>query len=340
MKNLALYLITLLGLCLTQPMAHAMGVKWTDYGYDNNPDARCGDIVGNVSEKPRRFVGVLDRSEATCPAGVSSREAAANQLYDGDSGEIVGQYEYDPYGNTIKAEGQAARENNIRFSTKEYDSSTGLYYYGYNRSEVEIDRSNATCPKGGEAIKYYDPTTGRWPSRDPIEELGGLNLCGFVDNDPINQWDILGEQRSRGRGCIKVASLGLVLSDDDANLIKDKADELSICDLKDGETKDLPKTKVNTFATDMPLIIGNLSSDISGTYTVKKKNGRCSWEFKGKLDPESSQRFDFGNKPHNDAAMNRELDLLGALFNWNIGLITFKICSGAVTENGVGNCSS
>ena len=138
MNKLALYLITLLGLCLTQPMVHAMSVQWTDYGYDNN---------GNVSEKPRRFVGVLDRSEATCPAGVSSREAAANQLYDGDSGEIVGQYEYDPYGNTIKAEGQAAQENKIRFSTKEYDSSTGLYYYGY---------------------RYYDPVTGRWPSRDPI----------------------------------------------------------------------------------------------------------------------------------------------------------------------------
>ena len=166
-KNLALYLITLLGLCLTQPMAHAMSVQWTDYGYDNN---------GNVSEKPRRFVGVLDRSEATCPAGVSSREAAANQLYDGDSGEIVGQYEYDPYGNTIKAEGQAARENKIRFSTKEYDSSTGLYYYGY---------------------RYYDPKTGRWPSRDPIEERGGENLYGFVGNDGLNGVDVLGNKPKR-----------------------------------------------------------------------------------------------------------------------------------------------
>ena len=133
MNKLALYLITLLGLCLTQPKAHAMSVQWTDYGYDNN---------GNVTE-----------------------------LYDGDSGEIVGQYEYDPYGNTIKAEGQAARENNIRFSTKEYDSSTGLYYYGY---------------------RYYDPTTGRWPSRDPIEEEGGYNLYAFVANDGVNKWDVLG----------------------------------------------------------------------------------------------------------------------------------------------------
>jgi hypothetical protein len=34
--------------------------------------------------------------------------------------------------------------------------------------------------------------TGRWPSRDPIEEDGGVNLYGFVGNDGVNKWDILG----------------------------------------------------------------------------------------------------------------------------------------------------
>ena len=38
----------------------------------------------------------------------------------------------------------------------------------------------------------YDPPTGRWPSRDPIEEQGGVNLYGFVGNDAVNQWDVLG----------------------------------------------------------------------------------------------------------------------------------------------------
>jgi uncharacterized protein RhaS with RHS repeats len=40
--------------------------------------------------------------------------------------------------------------------------------------------------------RYYDPVTGRWPSRDPIGERGGLNLYGFVGNDGVNQWDLLG----------------------------------------------------------------------------------------------------------------------------------------------------
>jgi RHS repeat-associated protein len=59
----------------------------------------------------------------------------------------------------------------FRFSTKYLDQETGLYYYGY---------------------RYYDPVTGRWLSRDPIGEWGGMNLHAFVNNDAINSWDICG----------------------------------------------------------------------------------------------------------------------------------------------------
>ena len=48
---------------------------------------------------------------------------------------------------------------------------SGVAYYGY---------------------RYYDPITGRWPSRDPIEERGGINLYGFGGNDGVKRWDILG----------------------------------------------------------------------------------------------------------------------------------------------------
>jgi len=34
--------------------------------------------------------------------------------------------------------------------------------------------------------------TGRWPSRDPIAERGGLNLHTMVRNNPVNAWDYLG----------------------------------------------------------------------------------------------------------------------------------------------------
>jgi hypothetical protein len=40
--------------------------------------------------------------------------------------------------------------------------------------------------------RYYAPVTGRWPSRDPIGERGGMNLYGFVGNDGLNELDMLG----------------------------------------------------------------------------------------------------------------------------------------------------
>lgn len=40
--------------------------------------------------------------------------------------------------------------------------------------------------------RYYDPVTGRWPSRDPIGERGGINLYGMVGNDAVGRWDYMG----------------------------------------------------------------------------------------------------------------------------------------------------
>ena len=41
-------------------------------------------------------------------------------------------------------------------------------------------------------FRYYDPKTGRWPSRDPIGEIFGPNLYVMIGNDALNYWDVLG----------------------------------------------------------------------------------------------------------------------------------------------------
>jgi len=57
--------------------------------------------------------------------------------------------------------------------------------------------------------RYYDPQTGRWPSRDPIEEEGGVNLYSFTNNKPVSQVDLLGnlsfEQSTTLGGCVPLA---------------------------------------------------------------------------------------------------------------------------------------
>jgi hypothetical protein len=35
------------------------------------------------------------------------------------------------------------------------------------------------------AFAFYNPQVGRWANRDPMGEIGGINLYGFVANDPL-----------------------------------------------------------------------------------------------------------------------------------------------------------
>jgi len=75
----------------------------------------------------------------------------------------VASYRYDPFGNTISSSGSLASANVYRFSSKEYMTRSGIYYYGY---------------------RFYDPNLQRWLNRDPIMEAGGLNLYEFALNRP------------------------------------------------------------------------------------------------------------------------------------------------------------
>lgn len=85
------------------------------------------------------------------------------------------------------------------------------------------------------AYRYYDPLTGRWSSRDPIYESGGVNLYEFLRNDSIQTVDILGLISTpmpsgwQDFGCDKLGDLAKKLMDD---LKKRKGDLLSDpCDL-------------------------------------------------------------------------------------------------------------
>lgn len=89
-------------------------------------------------------------------------------LVSADDGTISALYEYRPCGELIRATGPMAKANPFRFSTKYQDDESDMLYYGY---------------------RYYSASMGRWLNRDPIEELGGLNLYGFLDGDALNNFD-------------------------------------------------------------------------------------------------------------------------------------------------------
>ncbi|MGA4577201.1 RHS repeat-associated core domain-containing protein [Limisphaera sp. VF-2] len=161
----------------------------------------------------RSYVWALDLSETLDGAGgvggllwvrVTSGPASGTHFvtYDGNgnvwqlvsasTGTATARYEYGPFGEPLRTTGPAAPSNPFRFSTKRTDPATGLVLYEY---------------------RAYSPSTGRWPSRDPIADFAFLHdrvrgktsrhvvelvkrallaADTFAGTKPIDQIDILG----------------------------------------------------------------------------------------------------------------------------------------------------
>lgn len=91
--------------------------------------------------------------------------------YVDSTGAVVAQYAYDGFGRTVSASGAMADEFAFRYSTKYWDSESGLLYYGR---------------------RHYLPALGRWLTRDPMNEDGDANLYRFCGNDGVTSYDLLG----------------------------------------------------------------------------------------------------------------------------------------------------
>ena len=59
----------------------------------------------------------------------------------------------------------------MRYSSKPVEPESGLQNFGY---------------------RFYSSQLGRWLSRDPMQERGGVNLYGYVHNSPVGSFDVLG----------------------------------------------------------------------------------------------------------------------------------------------------
>ncbi len=96
------------------------------------------------------------------------------------NGAIVESYRYDAWGRVLGvydasglpiANQQSQIGNRYLFQGREYSWRTCLYSF---------------------RARWYDPITGRFISKDPVEELGGLNQYAFVQNEPVRRKDPLG----------------------------------------------------------------------------------------------------------------------------------------------------
>ncbi|MDR2260520.1 MAG: RHS repeat-associated core domain-containing protein [Azoarcus sp.] len=111
-------------------------------------------------------------------------------------GNVTASFDYDPYGKLINS---PATLPEFGYAGMQFHAPSGLYLTKY---------------------RAYEPQTGRWLSRDPIEEMGGGNLYAYVEGNPVSWDDPLGLskfdkcmvcQNNFGTGTIEKISVKAIL---------------------------------------------------------------------------------------------------------------------------------
>jgi len=87
-----------------------------------------------------------------------------------DAGNWINREEYTPYGETTFG---SFAQKRYRFTGKERDEESGLYYHG---------------------ARYYAPWLARWTSCDPAGTVDGLNLFVMCRDNPVRYFDKNGKE--------------------------------------------------------------------------------------------------------------------------------------------------
>jgi len=137
------------------------------YLWDGVEIAEERDTTGGIVQKRFYSQGFID-NDGTKLFYTRDHLGSIRELVD-MSQTVRARYDYDPYGRPTKISGD-------RDSAFQYAG-----YFWHPQSGLDLTWFRA-----------YDPNLGRWISRDPIGENGGINLYGYVENDPIGFVDPYG----------------------------------------------------------------------------------------------------------------------------------------------------
>ena len=136
----------------------------------------CGQTLcqqRSAADTPTRRYLAEGEYDAT-PGGQGALLYATDQLGSvrdvlSATGARLNHFDYDPYGNATAATGAShASWTDFRYAGLVFHPTSGLYLATH---------------------RAYDPAIGRWLSRDPIAEQGGINLYGYVGGNPISRFD-------------------------------------------------------------------------------------------------------------------------------------------------------
>ena len=142
----------------------ATNISFYTWGIDLSGSLQGAGGVGGLLSDTR-----LSSTETNSYYALGDANGNVTEYVD-ENGTVEAHYEYSATGEETYKSGSMKDDFTHRFSTKPYDPETGLVAY---------------------ELRYLKPDL-TFLSRDPIEERGGNNLYGFVDNDAVNKVDPLG----------------------------------------------------------------------------------------------------------------------------------------------------
>jgi RHS repeat-associated protein len=134
----------------------------------------CGDMICQARDAQGRPIAYYFKEGAYRVQGKDKKEYYAKDHLGSirdvldEKGNLLARYDYDPYGNIIN---KPAQQPEFGYAGMHHHTQSGLYLTKY---------------------RAYDPQSGRWLSRDPIEEAGGINLYAYVEGNPVSFVDPLG----------------------------------------------------------------------------------------------------------------------------------------------------
>lgn len=85
------------------------------------------------------------------------------------AGALAQTYTFDSFGKQTATSGSLT--NPFQYTARESDAETGLYYY---------------------RARYYDESIGRFLAEDPLGIYGGIDLYGYVGDEPVRRADPFG----------------------------------------------------------------------------------------------------------------------------------------------------
>ena len=135
-------------------------------GTTEEPENNTLHVMDDASRVATHRVGddIFSTSKPATKYQLGDHLGSSNVLLDG-SGALINREEYRPYGET--SFGSYAKKR-YRFTGKERDEESGLYYHG---------------------ARYYAPWLSRWTAADPAGMVDGPNLYAYVRGNPVRLVD-------------------------------------------------------------------------------------------------------------------------------------------------------